>query len=848
MPGTAYQLEVNPQLPQRLIRLGELANNLWYSWDGPTRTLFSRLHRTLWLAVGHSPKAFLKRVDQARLTAAADDQVFLNSYHSVLSAYDTYHGEAQRSEHLAQDDLIAYFCAEFGFHESLPIYGGGLGILAGDHCKAASDRALPFVAVGLLYRQGYFAQTIDSEGRQHAVYADSDFDDLPITPVTRDDGTELHVTVDLPGRSVIAMVWQAKVGKVRLFLLDTDIEKNSAADRNIAHRLYGGDRGTRIEQEIVLGVGGVRALNEMRMQPTVWHINEGHAAFLTLERMRQLALQGLDFAAALEAVAANTVFTTHTAVPAGHDHFSEEMIRHYFDGWCRDLKISCDELIALGRASNSGEFNMTALAVRGSRFQNGVSRIHGEVSSRICAGLWPQIDPEDNPLSYVTNGVHVPTFLADEWHELFDRRLGHGWSQRLAEEDCQRAIYAIPDYLFWSVHQSLKAQMLFLIRFRIRQQHARNQGSEAHLDRTLKLADPANPNVLTIGFARRFATYKRATLLFENLNWLREIVSDGKRPVLFLFAGKAHPADQPGQEYLHRVAEIARMPEFEGHVLLVEGYDLQLARRLVSGVDVWLNNPVYPLEACGTSGMKAGMNGVLNLSVLDGWWGEGYDGRNGWAIKPTSELLDEARRNQEEVRTLYEILQDSVVPLYYNIGPGGYSPGWITMAKHSIASILPRFNSTRMVGDYLTKFYQPATQQWRRYSHLSFAGGRDVASWKTKVRASWQKVTVRRLDDPRRRIPFGENLRLEVAVNLNGLNPGDVVVELLFGRPGDGGRPRGPQSYHLRDKGLIAGGTEHLYALEFKPELCGQIEYRIRVYPHHELLTHRFEMGMMTWL
>jgi len=851
MPGTSYQLEINPRLPPRLARLEELSNNLWYGWDGPTRNLFSRLHPALWHAVGHSPKAFLKRVDQQRLVHASEDPVFLGTYNRVLSAFDTYLGETQRDEcggGLAEGDLIAYFCAEFGFHESLPIYSGGLGILAGDHCKAASDVTLPFVGVSLLYRQGYFAQTIDNEGRQHALYTDSDFDDLPITPVMRHDGFELRVSVALPQRNVMVRVWKAQVGKVRLFLLDTDLEENSAAYRNIAHRLYGGDSNTRIEQEIVLGVGGVRALSEMRLEPTVWHINEGHAAFLVLERMRQLTLKGLDFASALEATAANTIFTTHTAVPAGHDHFGEDMIRHYFDGWCRELKVNCDELIAIGRDPESKDFNMTALAVRGSRFQNGVSRIHGDVSSKICAGLWPQVEHVDNPVTYVTNGVHVPTFLSDEWHELFDRQLGPGWRQRLADEDCQRGIYAIPDHLVWSVHQSIKAQLLHLVRFRISQQHARNNGSEAHLDRMLKLSDPANPNVLTIGFARRFATYKRATLLFEDLGWLREIVSDPKRPVLFVFAGKAHPADQPGQDYLRRIMEFARMPEFESHVLLVEGYYLHFARRLVSGVDVWLNNPVFPLEACGTSGMKAGMNGVLNLSVLDGWWGEGYDGKNGWAIKPASATLDEARRNHEEARTLYEILQDSVVPLYYNIGPAGYSPGWIAIAKHSIASILPRFNATRMVREYLAKFYEPAAQQWRRYAQLEFAGAREVATWKAKVRAAWNKLSVRRIDNPLRRIAFGENLRFEVAVNLNGLTADDVIVELLLGRPSDSGRPEQAQSYCFKDEGPIAGGSEHCYVLEFTPEQCGKIEYRIRVYPHHRLLTHRFEMGMMTWL
>lgn len=851
MSGTTYQLEVTPQLPPRLARLTELANNLWYSWDRPTRTLFSRLDPELWHACGHSPKAFLKRVSQHRLDSAATDPVFLASYHRVLSAFDSYHDAISAylpNLGLEQGDLVAYFCAEFGFHESLPIYSGGLGILAGDHCKAASDLSLPIIGVGLLYRQGYFTQTIDSEGRQHAKYTDSDFDDLPVTPVRRDDGTELDVLIDLPQRTVAAKVWQAHIGKAQLVLLDTDIEQNTAADRGITHRLYGGSRETRLEQEIVLGVGGVHALNEMRLSPTVWHINEGHAAFLVLERMRQLTRLGLDFRAALEAVAANTVFTTHTAVPAGHDQFSTEVIRRHFDNWCSDLGISCDQLLTLGWDSSSGQFNMTALAVRCSRFQNAVSRIHRSVSARICANLWPQIEHEESPLSYVTNGVHSPTFLSDEWRELFERQLGPGWDQRLEDADCQKAIHEIPDHLFWSVHQSLKAQMLHLIRYRITQQHIRNQGSQAHLDRIFRLADPANPNVLTIGFARRFATYKRATLLFENLNWLREIVSDVKRPVLFVFAGKAHPADEPGQELMRRIVEISQLPEFEGHLQMIEGYDLQLARRLVSGVDVWLNNPEFPLEACGTSGMKAGMNGILNLSVLDGWWDEGYDGSNGWAIMPASTAHGEQRRTQEEARTLYEVLQDSVIPLYYETGPAGFSPRWIAIAKHAITSILPRFNATRMLNDYLTKFYRPAGRQWRHYSQANFAAARTVSQWKVKVHAGWGGIRLRRIDHAPRRILFGKKLRLEVAFHLNGLAPEDVVVELLFGRPSEGAHSPPAQSFVFKDAGLIKDTGEQRYVLEFEPQLCGQIEYRVRAYPHHELLTHRFEMGMMVWL
>lgn len=849
--GTTFLLEVNPRIPKRLERLEEIANNLWYSWDRPTRLLFSRLHPALWDAVGHSPKAFLRRIDEQKINYAADDPVFLNNYHRVLSAYDSYHAEPlrrQSSEWLRQNDLIAYFCAEFGFHESLPIYSGGLGILAGDHCKAASDMRLPFVGVGLLYRQGYFSQTIDADGNQQAHYADSEFEELPVEPVRTPDGGDTIVHVALPGRTVAVKVWRVRVGHVYLYLLDTDLEANAESDRDITHRLYGGDRTNRIEQEIVLGVGGVRALAAVGLKPTAWHINEGHAAFLVLERMRELVAQGLDFPAAMEAVAANTVFTTHTPVPAGHDHFSEDMMGAYFEQFYGDLKLTRDQFLALGKTDGGHEFNMTALAVRGSRFHNGVSRIHGRVSSEILGSLWPQIAPSDNPMDYITNGVHVPTFLAQEWGDVFDRYLGFDWSQHTTDPGFWQGIDAIPDHLFWSVRQSLKSQMLFLVRHRLSHQHFRNNGSEAHLDRLLKLIDVANPNVLTIGFARRFATYKRATLLFQNLDWLRQIVCNDDRPVLFLFAGKAHPADVPGQDLIRRIVQISRTPEFEGRVLLIENYDLRLARRLVSGVDVWLNNPVYPLEASGTSGMKAGMNGVLNLSVRDGWWDEGYDGRNGWAIKPVSESLDEHRRALEESKTLYELLQDHVIPTYYARNEMGYSPQWVQMAKRSVATLLPQFNSGRMVNEYVSNFYLPATRQWRKFSESGFDGARTLAGWKDTIRRSWAQVRMRRLDAPPRRISFGERVRFEVAVHLDALRPDDVVLELTLSRHTQLHNQRQPSDFRFEFDGTRTERGEHRYVLEVTPDMCGKLEYRIRLYPHHVLLTHPLEMGMMLWL
>lgn len=850
MPGTSFHLEIVPTLPERLARLEDLAGNLWYSWDRPTRNLFSRLSTAVWHEVGHSPKAFLKRIDQQVLDEAAQDRVFVGNYMRVLSAYDAYHeqkGRADGARAFRDDDLVAYFCAEFGFHESLPIYSGGLGILAGDHCKAASDMRLPFVAVGLLYRQGYFYQTIDSAGNQQALYSDSDFSDLPISPVIDEHGAEVLVRVPFPGREVAVKIWEARVGHIRLVLLDTDIPENSPADRDIAHRLYGGDRTTRIEQEIILGIGGGRALEALGIRPTVWHINEGHAAFVILERVRALVARGAAFEVAFEAVAANTVFTTHTAVPAGHDHFSPEMVEHYFGPWCAEVGIGIDRLGAIGQTPDSGDFNMTALALRGSRFHNGVSRIHRDVSARMLASMWPQIEPAESPIDHVTNGVHVPTFLSDEWSDLFERVLGSSWAMRVADQRSWEKVYQVPDQQFWSVRQSLKSAMLHLVRHRVARAHARKYGSEAHLDRMLRLADPANPNVLTIGFARRFATYKRAALLFEDLDWLHQIVSDPERPVLLLFAGKAHPADEPGRALIRRIHEVAAMPRFEGHIRIVEGYDLRLGRRLVQGVDVWLNNPIYPLEASGTSGMKAALNGVINLSVLDGWWDEGYDGANGWAIKPVHEGLDDAQRARDEARTLYEILQDKVIPLYYDRGPLGYSPGWVAMAKRSMATIAPRFNATRMLGEYLEKFYLPASAQWRRYSEDGFSVASSVAHWKERVRAAWPGVSLARIADLPTRARHGDGLRFEVAVRLNGLDPSDVAVELVLSRCHGTDYPSERKTLPLASA-RSTGHDETVYALDVSAQWCGRSEFSFRAYPLHPALTHPHELGLMRWL
>ncbi|MEO8718250.1 MAG: alpha-glucan family phosphorylase [Burkholderiales bacterium] len=844
-PGTPYRLDVRPQIPERIRRLEELAGNLWYSWHRATRRLFAQLDPALWTEINHGPKAFLLNIEQKRLDDAAQDPGFVGAYDAALAAYDAYHGQAVPDARFAPGELVAYFCAEFGLHESLPIYSGGLGILAGDHCKTASDLRLPFVGIGLLYRQGYFEQAIDGDGRQQARYVDNDFDLLPVAVARLADGSEVRVDVMLPGGPLRIRVWRARVGHVSLYLLDTDLEENREADRDIVHRLYEGNRGVRLEQEIVLGVGGARALAALGIEPSCWHMNEGHPAFLALERLRRLVAEGVPFAAALESVAANAVFTTHTAVPAGHDAFPEDVVREYARSAFPELQAHLDAVLALGRAAGNGDFNMTTLAVRATRGRNGVSRIHTGVSQRMMEGLWPQIEPAENPLVSITNGVHLPTYLSDAWHDLFDHCLGGDWPARMYQPDCWNAVRAIPDAEFWRVHQTLKAQMLHIVRFRVARQHARNQGSEAHLERMLRLADPARPDVLTIGFGRRFATYKRATLLFQDLDWLRQIICVHGRSVVFLFAGKAHPADEPGQALMRSIVEVSRMPEFESRILLVEGYDLRLARRLVAGVDVWLNNPVYPLEACGTSGMKAAMNGVINLSVTDGWWREGYDGRNGWAIKPASPTLDAARRDAEEVRTLYELLQDHVVPLYYARNSEGFSPGWVAMAKESMASVAPSFNSMRMLEEYVDKLYRPASARGRRLAADGHAAARQLAEWQAKVHAAWPGVALRRVGEPPLRIDYGARWEVAVAAKLNGLAPEDLAVEVLLQRPASGT----PAARHrLAPQRPLPESGEHLYALEFEPRLSGRSDYRLRAFPSHELLAHPFEPGLMIWL
>jgi starch phosphorylase len=853
MNGTRYTLEVQPVLPGSLHRLADLANDLLYSWDRSVRSLFFRLDPELWETTRHNPKVFLRRVAQHRLEDVAEDRIFMEDYNRVLSAYDNYHETPSKVPYGKffdpKTDLVAYFCAEFGFHESFQIYSGGLGILAGDYCKAASDLGIPFVAVGMLYRQGYFTQTIDGQGNQVAHYTPTNFNDLPIVPATGSSGAELHVQVELPERTVTLKVWKAKAGRIMLYLLDSDLEENSEADRRITYQLYGGDTNTRIQQEIVLGIGGVRALRAIGLNPTVWHINEGHAAFMILERSREYVLEGLDFEGALEATASNTVFTTHTPVPAGHDIFDHQLMQSYFGGFVKQLGTDMESFLTVGSApANQGGFNQTALALRGSRFRNGVSRIHGGVASRMSAYVWPQVTHEENPVGHVTNGVHVPTFLAREWINLFDMRFGSGWRNELLNEQYWAQIDNIPAHSFWSLRQSLKSEMLEDVRHRAILQYRRNGYSESLIDRMTENLSPASIDSLIIGFARRFATYKRATLIFSDPARLARLLHDPKQPGVIIFAGKAHPHDIPAQNLIKVIHDYSLRPEFQGRIILLEGYDQALARKLVTGVDVWLNTPEYPMEASGTSGEKAGINGVVNLSVLDGWWSEGYNGENGWAITPHGPAFDPAYRDREEAHELLDTLEKQVFPLYYARNGHGYSDGWVRMSKASMKSLIPRFNAQRMVMDYVRRYYYYATHQRLVMAGNRYARAREIAAWRRKVERHWPRVRLRRLDPAVSEITAGSTLSIRMAAFLDGLAPDDVLVECLVGIESESGDFIKEDTYVFTPGDVDPTTHETEFCLDLKPRLPGLQYYRIRVIPFHPCLSNRFEAGYMLWL
>lgn len=697
-----------------LDRLHDLAHNLWWSWTPEARMLLKQLDPTLWYLTRHNPVRLLQDIKPERLLSLEEDPSFVRQYSALLKIFDEYQA-AQESWFSTSypnwpGGTIAYFSAEFGLHSSIPIYSGGLGILAGDHCKEASDLGLPLVGLGFMYPQGYFRQRINPEGWQEAEYVRFDREESPISPAMTSSGTPCAIQVELDQRTVTVVVWKIWVGRVPLYLLDTDVPENSPSDRELSARLYGGDQETRIQQEIILGIGGVRALRALEVHPTVWHANEGHSAFQALERAREFVGSGLTLDQAMEQVRQRTVFTTHTPVPAGHDVFPPALMEKYFAHFAKDLGLTQETLLALGDFPDRQRpgFNMTALALRMSAHRNGVSKEHGRVSRQMWRSLWPDASESDIPIRSITNGIHTPTWVAGEFHHLFSKHLGPDWVHRCDDPAIWHRVSDIPDGELWAVRQELKRKLRNLMRERARTRWiARPQ----EWNQTLAEGVFLDPDVLTLGFARRFATYKRATLIFRQLDRLKLLLLDHWRPVQIIFAGKAHPADDPGRQFIHDVYQYCQDHALGGRIAFLEDYDMHVAKHVVQGVDVWLNTPRFPLEACGTSGQKAALNGIPNLSVLDGWWKEGYDGANGWAIPNPVQSIDPEEQDAQDADHLYRILEQDLIPLYYTRDRDGIPRGWIQMVKDTIRTIVPQFSARRMVKDYMTRLYAPASQK-----------------------------------------------------------------------------------------------------------------------------------------
>jgi starch phosphorylase len=836
---------VTPSLPEALERLLDLAYNLRWSWDSETRALFCRLDRELWERCDRNPVRMLGSIDQARLDEAVGDAGFMAQYRRVCDSLDAYLADTdtwyQSTRHGRDGLAIAYFSAEFAVADCIPIYSGGLGVLAGDHLKSADNLGLPLVAVGLLYQSGYMRQYLNADGWQQESHAEYDFHTLPLRPVLR-DGKVLTVSVPLELRQVIAQVWLAQVGRVPLYLLDTNLPENSPADRAITTRLYGGDKETRICQEIVLGVGGMRALEALGITPQVCHMNEGHCAFVALERIRLLMVRhGLSFAEAKTAVRAGHVFTTHTPVAAGNDYFPPGLVERYFARYAQELGLNMEAFLALGRMQPGADYCMTVLAMRLSAYNNGVSHLHQSVSRQMWAELWPQAPIDELPVSHVTNGVHAETWLSDEMTSLLDTYIGPTWRIRPDGGEVWRNVGQIPSAELWRTHERRRERLVAFARRRLHEQFGR-RGAAPH---EMAWADSVlDPQALTIGFARRFAVYKRPLLLFRDPERLARLLNDAARPVQLIFAGKAHPLDEPGKEMIRTLTHWIRQPQFRLRVLFLEDYDLDVARYMVQGADVWLNTPRRPLEASGTSGMKAALNGALNLSILDGWWDEAYEAGLGWAIGAGEEYGDEALQDQVEADSLYDLLEKEVVPLFYERREDRVPHYWVQRMRGSMAEYCPRFNTHRMVADYATRFYFPAHDHYVRLVSTGFEPARRLAQWKTRVAAGWVRVAVLDVVAGQQELRVGDHLPITARVCIDGLQPEDVAVQLCIGRVDGAGNLVEPR--HIAMRPLNSDGDAWLFQAEVHLQgRSGRYGYTVRILPRHQELTHPWELGLV---
>lgn len=848
-----HTFNVVPKLPEVLEPLREIALNLWWTWQPDARKLFRHLDPVLWHKTNHSPLRMLQLCRQARLREVAGDEDFKREMASILErlrAYmrrpDTW-GKLRKGASSLQNP-VAYFSAEFGFHESVPNYSGGLGILSGDHCKSASDLDIPFIGFTLLYRHGYFRQQINKDGWQESVQLNQNFSHLPLLEAVDNDGKPLCVHVTVLGESVAVKVWRLQVGRISLYLLDTDIVENREEHRLITAQLYGGDLEMRIRQEIVLGVGGVHALHAMQIVPSVYHMNEGHSAFLSLELIRRhVADHGLDFYAALQVVAAGNIFTTHTPVPAGNDAFPLSLMEKYFGDYPAKVGIDFEKFVGFGQTRKTPDepFSMTILALRTSRHANGVSALHGRVSQGLWRDVWSGVPQQEVPITSITNGVHTRTWMAAEFGALYDRYLPN-WEEHLVDVGFWRGVYDIPDEQLWSTHQILKQRLIEFVHERVGSQRLRLGESPEKLRAANRLL---NPDVLTIGFARRFATYKRATLLFADPERLVKLMNNSERPVQFVFAGKAHPKDEPGKRFIQEVYKFSRMPEFENRIVFLEDYDTYVGRRMYQGVDLWLNNPLRPLEASGTSGMKLPPNGGLNLSVLDGWWCEAYaqNRKTGWAIGEEIEDGSVEFQNEVDVSSLFHILETQVVPLYYAKPDGRLPLAWLQLMRESIRSITPVFNTHRMVAEYTERLYEPAA---RGHAVLAADGGkkaRALSEWKDVIRAAWPKVRVEtvEVERPGVNVQVGDLLPVRATVFLGSLAPENVTVQAYYGEEFNA-EILSPSTTGLVLAAKLDGGS-YLYKGSIAAAESGSYGLSVRIIPTHPNLIQAHELRLISW-
>lgn len=844
---------VVPKLPEKLQSLKVLAHNLYFSWQHEIEEFFAQMDRDLWEKSEHNPVWFLNHLPQVTLEELAEDEFFLDRLSTIAAGLEKYLGKSGPTTALDTQDrgpVVAYLSAEYGLAQCLPVYSGGLGLLAGDHLKSASDLNIPLVGMGLCYQRGFFRQYLTHDGWQQERYHTNDFDQMPLFPVLDHDGQPLKVRIMMQGLPLFFRIWRADVGRIPLFLMDTNISDNSPERREVTAQLYGGDLEMRLMQEYLLGIGGIRALQAMGLSPRVIHMNEGHSAFAGLERIRALMHdQGLSFEAALELVAQSSVFTTHTPVPAGNDRFPPDLMSGYFQDYAADLGLSWKVFLALGREDTRNDdehFCMTVLALRLSRFNNGVSRLHGQVSRAMWSKVWPQYPEEDVPISWVTNGVHFPTWVAPEMSMLYDRFLGQSWRE---DPDCERVgdkFGTIPDIELWRTHERLRERLVDFVRRRLQKQIMSRGGRSWELEAADNVL---NPEALTIGFARRFASYKRAYLLLKDSDRLERLVADSARPVQFIFAGKAHPRDNEGKKIIQELVSLCQCAESRASMVFLEDYDIQVARCLIQGCDVWLNNPRRPLEACGTSGMKAMANGVLNLSTLDGWWDEAWrpDNSVGWAIGNAEEYDDVEYQDFVESQTLYNILEKDVIPLFYERTQGSFPRRWVQKMKLALKYLGPVFNGHRMVEEYSKKAYLPSNISYGKLSADGYRPAMELAEWRMKLLTHWGGLGIRNVQCSTSHEMFvGDSLGVSAEILVGGLGIEDLRVEIYTGPLGHTGDFSSRSTFLMSPDERTADGW-YVYRGKATPQATGKFGFTVRILPHHTLLRDAHSLGLIFW-